>query len=189
MQSLLPVEFEIHGIHDIDTANDFLNSYIYAFNSEFAVEPQDCENTFLPLDEEKNPDHILCIKEQRTLDNGQVFSFKGKYFQIVKAPYSEFLPPKAKITLMISPRIGIKVAYLRYVFDTCPVQAKPTVKKESAPAAIPAKPPVTKQKPSWEPKTGLAWEPGQPTYQESLNMIYEIFNMRYPNYRKLSHEH
>jgi len=48
LQSRLPVEFELRDISDIDTANDFLENYIFAFNSEFAVEPTDSDTAFLP---------------------------------------------------------------------------------------------------------------------------------------------
>ena len=51
LQSRLPVEFEIRGIKDVDAANVFLSSYIYALNSEFAIEPEDRDSAFLPLDE------------------------------------------------------------------------------------------------------------------------------------------
>jgi hypothetical protein len=179
LQSRLPIELKIHGIQDMDTANNFLSNYIYAFNSEFAVEPQDVESAFLPLDEGRNLDYILCVKEERVLDRGQVFSYYNKRLQIAKAPYSDYLPPKGRITVMASPCIGIKAAYLNYVFDTCevsgktgqvkPANIKPTQKEHQT--HCPATP--------WEPKTGLPWKPGLPTYKETLEIINEIFNRPY----------
>jgi transposase len=43
LQGRLPTEFAIRGIATIDAANEFLANCIYAFNSEFAVEPESRE--------------------------------------------------------------------------------------------------------------------------------------------------
>jgi transposase len=179
LQSRLPVEFAIRGIKDMDTANAFLNTYRFAFNSEFAVEPQDKDTAFLPLEEGKILEHILCVKETRTLDHGQVFAYGGKRFQIEKSPYSNWLPPKAKITVMVSPCFGIKAAYLPYVFETRPAPSKRAVEPKPAPKAEAKKPRIYRPESPWEPKDGLLWQPGLPTYQESLAIIQEIFHKPY----------
>jgi len=181
LQSRLPVELAIRGIKEVDAANDFLSSYIYAFNSEFAVEPQEGESGFLPLEEGKNLDHILCIKEERVLDRGQVFSYKGRRLQIVKAPYTDYLPPKAKITVMVSPYIGVKAAYLHYVFETSPAPRKTSQVKPVEPKPSPQEPRTHRPAIPWEPTTGLPWKPGLPTYKETLEIISEIFNRPYSN--------
>ena len=175
LQSRLPVEFEINGIKDVDSANAFLSHYIFAYNSEFAVEPEDCESAFLPLEEEQILDHILCIKETRKLDSGQVFSYSGKQFQIEKSDYSNWLPPKAEITVMASPYIGIKAAYKNLVFST-----KPYDKKKKAPSEKPASEPVVdpsiyRSEFAWNPNDGIQWRPGLPTYREVFEIVQEIF--------------
>jgi len=184
LQSRLPVELIINDMVDIDSANEFLNDYIFALNSELAVEPQDADNAFLPLEEEKNLDHILCVKEERTLDSGQIFSYKGKLFQIEDSPYAKWLPPKAKITVMVSPNIGIKAAYKNYVFETKPVSAKRTVEKVVAPHSEPKEPRIYRSSSAWEPKDGILWKPGLPTYRESLEIIYDIFSRPYAKPKK-----
>ena len=184
LQSRLPVEFAIRGIKDIDSANDFLKTYIFAFNSEFAVEPADFDNAFLPLDPGKNLEYILCIKEKRKLDNGQTFSYCGKRFQIVKSLHSDWLPPKAIITVMLSPYIGIMAAYKNYVFETKPApDKKPVAKPEKHMAPI-LDPSIYRSDSAWEPKDGLAWMPGLPTYKESLQIIHEIFNRPYTDAKR-----
>ena len=110
LQSRLPVEFEIRGIKDIDTANEFLKNYIFAYNSEFAVEAEENDSAFLPLKEGLILDHILCVKEQRKLHSGHEFSYAGKQFQLEDSPYISWLPPKPTITIMISPYFGIKAS-------------------------------------------------------------------------------
>jgi transposase len=177
LQSRLPVELEVNGIQDIDAANEFLATYIFAFNSEFAIEPSDVDSAFLPLDDEVNLDYILCIKETRTLDHGQVFSFQGKRFQIEKAPYSEYIPPKAKITIMVSPHIGVMVSYLSYVFSTkpAPIRSASTVKKPKvANDKALFRPPGR-----WEAQSGLPWQPGLPPYSEVMEIIWDIFHRPY----------
>jgi len=181
LQSRLPVEFAILGIKEIDAANAFLRSYIFTFNSEFAVEPQDRDNAFLPLEEGKNLDHILCLKEERTLDSGQVFSYKGKRFQLADSPYTNWLPPKAKVTVMVSPTIGIMAAYRNYVFATRPAPVKSPVAMGKEIREPTLHPSVYRSASAWEPKDGLPWKPGLPTYQESLEIIHEIFDRPYAN--------
>ena len=179
LQSRLPVEFEVHGVKDIETANEYLRKYIFAFNSEFAVEPADSDNAFLPLEEGKNLDYILCVKEERILDSGQIISYKGKRFLIEKSPYSDWLPPKAKVTVMVSPRIGIIVAYRSYVFETKPASVmKPAATKTEAEKPV-IDPKTYRSDSPWDPKTGLPWKPGLPAYKEMLEIVQEIFNRPY----------
>jgi transposase len=184
LQSRLPVEFAVNEIKDIDSANNFLRNYIFAFNSEFAVEPQDCDNAFLPLKDGLILDHVLCVKEQRTLDNGQVFSYNGKRFQIEKSPYSAWIPPKAKVTVMVSPYIGIKACYLNYVFETKPATVKKSVVKEIVLSKETKEPRIHRPENPWVPQTGLPWKPGLPTYRETLEIVSDIFNKPYANAKR-----
>ncbi|NLM08805.1 MAG: ISNCY family transposase [Clostridiales Family XIII bacterium] len=186
LQSRLPVEFAIRGITDIEEANKFLESYIYAINSEFAVEPEDGESAFLPLDERLNLDYILCVKEERILDHGQVFSYKGKRLQIVQNDYSAYLPPKAKITVMVSPWIGIKAAYKNIIFETRVAPPKGTKGKPEKPREEKAKAPVNYGKHKTEPfvpKDGLPWRPGLESYRECKEIVEDIFFKPYSNKR------
>jgi len=180
LQSRLPVEFEIRGIKDADTANAFLRDYIFAYNSEFAVEPEDSDSAFLPLDEGTILDHILCIKVSRTLDSGLVFSYDGKKYQIEKSAYSNWLPPKAQITVMVSPYIGIKAAYKNMVFETAPYTEK---KKGASAKKVDHKtvvdPSLYRSENAWNPQGGMQWRPGLPTHKEVLEIIMEIYERPY----------
>ena len=178
LQSRLPVEFEVNGIKDVESANSFLNSYIFAFNSELAVEPEESENAFLPLEEGVILDHILCIKETRKLDNGQVFAYKGKSFQIEKSPYSYLIPNKAEIKVLTSPYIGIKASYKNMVFDTKPIRK--TKSKEKTAEPIPSIEPRTyRSEFAWSSKKGLQWQMGLPNYHEVFEIVQEIFERPY----------
>jgi transposase len=181
LQSRLPVEFTIHDINNIDAANEYLRSYIFAFNSEFAVEPEDCDNAFLPLEEDVTLDNILCVKETRVLDSGHVFSYGGKRFQIEDSPYANWLPPKAKITVMASPQIGIKAAYSKYVFEVKPAPIKKPVNKTTPPKEELAEQRVYRSENAWAPKDGLVWKEGLPSYSEMQEIVHDIFTRPYSN--------
>jgi transposase len=177
LQSRLPVEFAMRDIHDVAAANDFLSSYIFHFNSEFAVEPSDSDSAFLPLEDSLNLDYILCVKEDRVMDHGYTLSYHGKTFKLVDSGYLSWLPPKARLSVLCSPRIGVKATYKNMVFDTTPMPkvnrpAKPVLPQKRDPAiTVPGEP--------WTPKTGLPWRPGLPSYTESLEILDEIFSKPY----------
>ena len=140
LQSRLPVEFAIKGITTVETANTFLETYIYTFNSQFAVEPEDTESSFGKLPEGKNLDCILCLKEQRTADAGGVFSYSGKQFKVCDSNFGWLLPPRAKVNVLISPVFGVKAEYHGIVYD---------VERFVAPKRITK--PKEEQKPKKEP--------------------------------------
>lgn len=117
LQSRLPIEFALRHIKTVEEANDFLSTYIFKFNNRFSVEPQNFESAFRTVPEGINIDYSLCIKEQRTLDRGGVFSCYNKSFKIVDSQYSDLIPPNAKITVLASPVFGIKIQYKNLIFD------------------------------------------------------------------------
>lgn len=177
LQSRLPVEFAFHNINTIEESNDFLSSYIFKFNQQFAVEPQNTESAFRPVPEELNIDYSLCIKEQRTADNGGIFSYYNKTFKIVDSPYSALIPPNAKVMVLASPEFGIKVQYKNIVFDTIRF-IKP--KKAATPAP--------KEETTWVPKPPSAshcWRKSMPKNsieeydREILAMLSKIFQKGY----------
>ena len=178
LQSRLPVEFEVNGIKDLESANSFLQSYIFAFNCELAVEPEDCESAFLPLEDNVILDHILCIKETRKLDNGQVFAYKGKSFQIESSAYSNWIPPKAEIFVLTSPYIGIKASYKNMVFETKPIRKKNQQEKIAEPKPI-VDPKTYRSEFAWVSNTGIQWQLGLQNYREVFEIVQEIFERPY----------
>ena len=118
LQKRLPVEFAIRNIKTIEAANVFLERYIYDFNSNFAVEPKDTQNAFAKLNTNDNIDHILCVKEKRVIDSGDVFSYGGKSFKIIES--IPRIPTKAKIDVLVGSRFGIMAAYKGEIFDVLP---------------------------------------------------------------------
>lgn len=117
LQSRLPVEFKIAGITTVEEANEFLLKYIPKFNSMFAVEPEDSELAYRKLTDDLILDHILCVKQTRTIDNGSVFSIHNRHFQVLKSPGLPEIPKKSKITVIISTSVGIKAEYQGNVYE------------------------------------------------------------------------
>lgn len=180
LQSRLPVEFMLHGIEDLDSANEFLRTYIYTFNSQFAVEPADTNSLFCPADEIVNLDYILCIKDSRKVDAGGVFSYNGKSFKLVSNQYTMNIYAGTTINVLSHPRYGVKAQYCNVVLEVLPfipVKRTPKAKVQdsfaksqahtvssSHPWRNTAKIPVTKYDESW---------------QEICEMVNEIFAAKY----------
>lgn len=139
LQSRLPVEFKIHGITTIEQANAFLAEFIIEYNSIFGVEPKDSKTAFRCLDPHINIDHILCIKEERTIIEGSAFSYGGQYYQLIKNGKKAGALPRAKIQVLTSNKIGVKAMYSGVVYDTKKLGERPkkarvqtdTTKKQS----------------------------------------------------------
>ncbi|MFY9213400.1 MAG: ISNCY family transposase [Tissierellaceae bacterium] len=125
LQSRLPVEFKIHGITTIDQANAFLAEFMVKYNKKFGVEPEDANTAFRFLDSNINLNHILCIKEQRTIIEGSAFSYGGQYYQLIKGDKKASALPKAKVTVLSSSKIGIKAMYSNVVYDTRKLVERP----------------------------------------------------------------
>jgi len=126
----------MRDIRTIDAANEFLESYIYTYNSQFAVEPESCDNMFFKPESIMNLDYVLCVKEQRIVDSGGVFSYKGRSFKVNETISSGIVPPKAKVNVLISSEFGIKLEYRKIIFDVSPYippKRRPSPKKESQP--------------------------------------------------------
>lgn len=118
LQSRLPVEFNIAGVSNVDQANNFLSKYISMFNDSFAVEPENSQSAFRVLSPKLNIDTVLCVKLTRSIDAGGVFSFYNRHFKVLTSNNLPAIPQKAKINVLVGPRIGIKVQYKNTTFDT-----------------------------------------------------------------------
>ena len=145
LQSRLPVELNIAGITTLDEANAFLATFISKYNNKFAVEPMDPQPAFRKLESNINLDHILCIKETRQVDRGSTFSYGGVYYRVVRNGKTMPIIPKAKVTVLKSPRFGLKVLYSGSVYEVetleslPPKQAAPKLPKQPRKPFRPAK--------------------------------------------------
>jgi len=142
LQSRLPVEFKIAGISTIDQANEFLANYIASFNAKFSVEPESTESAFRSLSPNLNVDSILCVKLTRSVDAGGVFSLYNRHFKVITSPDLPLLASKAKVSVLVGPRIGVAVQFKKCIFQVLPyikqkkpdkVAAPPTIKTPHSP--------------------------------------------------------
>lgn len=107
LQSRLVTEFRINGINTVEQANVFLPGYIKKYNKKFALPAQDQNSAFIPLPDRYNLNTLLCVKIERTTDNSGVFSISNCKFAVE----SKDVPPKAKITVLISKNAGFQALY------------------------------------------------------------------------------
>lgn len=179
LQSRLPTEFKIAGIKNIDDANEFLSSYISIYNEKFAVKPADSESAYRPVPDNISIENILCVKQTRKLDNGYVFSFYNKHYQVILDDNS--IPVKSRITVLVSPSFGIRAQYKDNIYEVIPfIKPKRNKKNETKE--------TTKSKKIYKPPQDHYFKQGQSkfkklTFEESdkdiLNMLEEIFFKRH----------
>ena len=83
IQNRLINDIKRYGIKSIDELNVFFNDfYCNYLNEKYAYAPKENETAFVPL---VNTDlsNILCIRDTRTILNGNMFSWKNNYYQIL----------------------------------------------------------------------------------------------------------
>ena len=129
LQSRLVTEFRIHNIKNVDDANTFLIEYIKKYNSKFAIEAKNQKSVFLKLPKRYNLDELLCVRFERTIDNAGVFSINNSKFQIL----DKRLPPKTKVQIYLSQKIGMRVKSNNKIYDVQPLEliSKDKIDKES----------------------------------------------------------
>ena len=130
LQSRLVTEFRINKIKAIDDANRYFPEYIKKYNSKFAVDPTNKKTMFLKLPKKYNLDELLCVRFERIIDNAGVFSINNSKFQII----DKCLPPKTKVQIYLSQKIGMVVKSNNKKYDVQPLEiiSKDIVDKDSS---------------------------------------------------------
>ena len=118
LQSRLVTEFRINNIKTMDEANKFLVDYIKNYNSKFAVQPIKQKSVFLKLPKKYDMDELLCVRFERTIDNSGVFSLNNSKFQVM----DKSLPPKTKVQIYLSEKIGMRVKHNNKIYDVQPLE-------------------------------------------------------------------
>jgi len=117
LQDRLALELRLAGISSLKEANAFLPGFIRQFNASFAVVPRDSQSAYRPLEKHMEIDYILCRKETRKASQGSTFSFGGQIYQLSKNNQAVPLPNKAAITVLTSPRFGMRAEYKDCVYE------------------------------------------------------------------------
>ena len=178
LQSRLPVEFALRNITNMAQANDFLETYIYEFNSQFAVEPKLRQSVFRKPDPAINLDYVFAIRQQRTIDAGGVFSYRNKTFQVEDGSYTGRLPAKTKITVLLNPdlgELGMKAMYKGFLFDV--TRFIPEKRSKTRPKSEPSKSshPFKKDHPWLRPRTASEKYGYTLTDREVLSILEDAF--------------
>ena len=118
LQSRLVTEFRIKNIKTMDEANKFLVEYIKIYNSKFSVKPANQKSVFLKLPKRYDIDELLCVRFERTIDNSGVFSLNNSKFQVL----DKRLPPKSKVQIYLSEKIGMRVKHNNKIYDVQPLE-------------------------------------------------------------------
>ena len=118
LQSRLVTEFRINHITTMKDANEFLRSYITKYNSQFCISATNAKSVYLKLPKRYDLDELLCVRFERTIDNAGVFSINNSKFQIL----DKNLPPKTKIQVYLSQKIGMRVKANNKNYDVQPLE-------------------------------------------------------------------
>lgn len=83
LQDRLIPELRLNQIKSFEVANKYLKTiYLADHNKRFAVEPEDPERAFLPLDPKYDLKEIFCIKEPRTVSPDHTISLRGERWKV-----------------------------------------------------------------------------------------------------------
>lgn len=129
LQSRLVTEFRINHITNIEMANEFLKEYIKKYNERFSVTTKNTKSVYLKLPKRYDLDELLCVKFERTIDNAGIFSLNNSKFQIL----DKSLPPKSRVQIYLSQKIGMRVKCNNKVYDVGPLDivSKDSIDKKS----------------------------------------------------------
>lgn len=83
LQNRVPKELAMHGIKTIEEANSYLKEvYLPRHNAEFSIKPKDSISAYTPWLRAEVLDEILCIKEDRVVQNDNTVRYEGLILQI-----------------------------------------------------------------------------------------------------------
>lgn len=122
LQDRLVTEFRINNITTIEQANEFLPKFAKMYGQKFGIKPQKEGSKFIKLPKYIDLDKLLTTQFTRIIDNSGCFSFYNKKFQVI----TDNIPPKSKLTVLMSKKIGIKVEYKGKYYNVITCEDLPT---------------------------------------------------------------
>lgn len=118
LQSRLVTEFRINHVTTVEKANEYLKSYIPKYNEKFSIQPRNSKSVYLKLPKRYDLDELLCVRFERRIDNAGVFSLNNSKFQVL----DRSLPPKTKVEIYLSQKIGLRVKSNNKIYDVEPLE-------------------------------------------------------------------
>ena len=83
LQSRLPLEMKLAGVTDIDSANEFLNSYIKKFNAKFTLPIDHNKSVFEKQPSLSQLNLTLAVLVERKIDCGHCIKYDKKFFKTI----------------------------------------------------------------------------------------------------------
>lgn len=83
LQSRLPIELRLAGITDINSANEFLYSYIKRFNKKFQLPLHDIKSVFETQPSQEKINLTLAVLTERTVDCGHAIQFQKHFYRMM----------------------------------------------------------------------------------------------------------
>lgn len=110
LQNLLPLELKSADINTMEDANRFLkHQFLPEFNQRFCVSPQIEQSALIPwIPGNIALEDILCIQDQRIVNNDNTVSYKGKILQIPQNEYRySYRKTKVKVNEYLDGRVAL----------------------------------------------------------------------------------
>jgi hypothetical protein len=136
-QGRLPQELRVHGITDLEQANEFLRTrYIAELNSKFAVAAAEKGNAFVRI-RRKDLDWIFSVQQERTVSNDNTVPVANRSFQLDQTRWRKTL---AGQTVTVHQHLDGRMS-IRYgphlVSEYAPDQLPPTAPRRRGTPRLP----------------------------------------------------
>lgn len=102
LQSRLPVELRRAGIKDIESANEFLKSYVKKFNKQHSLQHNSIKSVYekQPTPEEIN--RILAVIDERVVQSGHCIKYKNEHYAITNSTGTRIYFKKGTSAMIIN---------------------------------------------------------------------------------------
>ena len=113
IQNRLLNDIKRFNIKTYEELNKWFNSYYKKYiNKKFAYKPKNNQKAFVPLDK-KDLTYILCTREERTMLDGCVISYKKHYYKVITND-NELKPIYKGTKIMVHENVLTKKIYVKY---------------------------------------------------------------------------
>jgi len=155
MQRRLPILLRLAGATTIEAANEFLNSYIDEFNTQFALDQNGIPSVFEKQPSDEKINLTLAVLTERTVDEGHSLKFYGKYYRPLINDGSPVFFTKGTRGLLIKALDGnLFFSTNDTVAALEEIPLRETFSKEFSPKAAPA---TKEKKPRYSPPPTHPW--------------------------------
>ena len=110
LQDRLVKELRLRNISTIESANDYVPTFVEAFNAKFAKLPRNEKDVHRPLAQHENLDNAMCVKSERTLSNSLTLLYDKVMFILEPSDITAELSRK-RVTVCDYPDGRIEIEY------------------------------------------------------------------------------